>query len=215
MQYKEIYAESLRDPQEFWRRQAERIEWFRFPDTILSRDEEGLDRWYADGMLNTCWLALDRHVRDGKGAQSAIHYDSPATQITQTFTYRELLDETARFAGALRDLGVGKGDRVIIYMPMIPQAVIAMLACARLGAVHSVVFGGFAARELALRIDDARPKALLTASAGVEFDRIIPYQPIVEAALAEAAHAPDTCVVWQRNFYRWEPREGRDRDWLP
>ncbi|MFN4080169.1 MAG: AMP-binding protein [Saprospiraceae bacterium] len=213
MQYKEIFAESLRDPQGFWRRQAGRIEWFRPPNTILSRDEEGLDRWYADGVLNTCWLALDRHVRDGRGAQAAIHYDSPATQITQTITYRELLDETARFAGALRDLGIEKGDRVIIYMPMIPQAVIAMLACARLGAVHSVVFGGFAARELALRIDDARPKALLTASAGVEFDRIIPYQPIVEAALAEAAHAPHTCVVWQRNFYRWELREGRDCDW--
>lgn len=214
MRYTEFYQKSMTDPVAFWREQAETIEWFQFPQTILSQDAHGLWRWYADGMLNTCFLALDRHVREGRGEQTALIYDSPVTQTFEQFSYRQLLDETARFAGVLRSLGVGKGDRVIIYMPLIPQVVVAMLACARLGAVHSVVFGGFAAHELALRIDDAKPKLILTASAGVEFDKIIPYQPVLEKALEEATHRVDTCVVWQRYFHKWHFKPGRDHDWL-
>lgn len=214
MSYQTLYESSLAQPAAFWRTQAREIDWFEFPgDEILTQDEHGFYRWFAGGKLNTCHLALDFHVANGRGQQTALIYDSPVTKTFQRYTYRELLDETARFAGLLTNLGVSKGDRVIIYMPMVPQVVMAMLACARIGAVHSVVFGGFAAHELAIRIDDAQPKAILTASAGVEFDKIIPYQPIVEKALAEAEHLVAHCVVWQRDFHKWDLLTGRDLDW--
>jgi acyl-coenzyme A synthetase/AMP-(fatty) acid ligase len=213
MQYDQIFHHSIQDPEDFWREQARAISWFKFPDTILSKDEDDLYRWYKGGQLNTAYLALDHHVESGRGDQVALRYDSPVTQAFQSFTYRELRDEVALFAGVLKNLGVEKGDRVIIYMPMIPQVVIAMLACARLGAVHSVVFGGFAAHELAIRIDDAQPKILLTASAGVEFDRIIPYQPIITAALAEAEYQVDYVVMYQRWMKKAELTDPRFLDW--
>lgn len=213
MNYQTFYKDSLENPTAFWAEQAKLVDWFHFPDRIQFTDENGLNRWYGGGLLNTSYLALDRHVAAGRGDQVAMYYDSPVTQTFEAYTYSQLLDGTARFAGVLRDLGVEKGDRVVIYMPMIPQVVMAMLACARLGAIHSVVFGGFAPHELALRIDDALPKVLLTASAGVEFDKIIPYQPIVEKALEESTHPVASVVVWQRYFHRWTMKEGRDYDW--
>lgn len=213
MSYEEIYQESLRDPVGFWTEQARSIAWYQFPDNILSQDEDGLYRWYQGGKLNTAYLALDHQVANGRSDQTALIYDSPVTGSKQAYTYGELLYETARFAGVLRDLGVQKGDRVIIYMPMIPQVVFAMLACARLGAVHSVVFGGFAAHELAIRIDDARPKVILAASGGMEINRIIPYKPIIDAALSEATHQPAACVVYQRSFIQADLHPHRDHDW--
>ncbi len=211
--YETLYQRSIADPEGFWEEQARAIDWFEFPKQTLSQDENGLFRWYAGGMLNTCHLALDYHVANGRADQVALIYDSPVTQTFQQYTYRQLLDETARFAGGLQQLGVGKGDRVIIYMPMIPQVVIGMLACARLGAIHSVVFGGFAPHELALRINDAQPKVILTASAGVEFDKIIPYQPILETALKEAQHQVDHVVLCQRWFRKAEMTDPRYHDW--
>ncbi|MGH8912149.1 MAG: propionyl-CoA synthetase, partial [Acidimicrobiia bacterium] len=170
-------------------------------------------RWFTGGRLNTCFNALDRHLELGRGEQAALIYDSPVTQTVETFTYRELRDRVARFAGALRDLGVGKGDRVVIYMPMVPEAAIGMLACARIGAVHSVVFGGFASKELAVRIDDATPKVVLSGSCGIEVDRVIPYQPLLDGALEIADHQPDAVVMLQRFQQRAELRPGRDFDW--
>ncbi|MCA0237817.1 MAG: propionyl-CoA synthetase [Bacteroidetes bacterium] len=211
--YETLYQRSISDPEGFWAEQAQAIDWFQFPDSILSQDEHGLYRWYKGGMLNTCHLALDYHVAHGRGEQTALIYDSPVTQTFQKYTYRELLDETARFAGALSQLGVGKGDRVIIYMPMVPQVVVGMLACARLGAIHSVVFGGFAPHELALRIDDAQPKVILTSSAGVEFDKIIPYQPILESALREAKHQVEHVIWHQRWIRKAEMTDDRYLDW--
>jgi acyl-coenzyme A synthetase/AMP-(fatty) acid ligase len=213
MTYESLYQNSLEQPEAFWAEQAASLHWFRAPEQILSQDEHGFYRWYQGAQLNTCYLALDHQVAQGRGAQVALYYDSPVTGAFSTVTYQELLDQTARFAGVLRDLGVEKGDRVIIYMPMIPQVVVAMLACARIGAVHSVVFGGFAAHELALRIDDARPKVLLTASAGVEFNRIIPYQPIVEAALSEATHEVEHLVMFQRWMQPADYSKSRFQDW--
>ncbi|MDX2133433.1 MAG: propionyl-CoA synthetase [Saprospiraceae bacterium] len=211
--YPTLFQRSLAQPEDFWREQAQAIHWFRFPETILSKDEHDLYRWFRGGQLNTCYLALDHQVEQGRGDQVAVYYDSPVTHTKRAITYRELLEDTARFAGVLKNLGVEKGDRVIIYMPMMPEVVTAMLACARLGAVHSVVFGGFAPHELALRIDDAEPKVLLTASAGIETDRVLPYQPMVEDALREAGHQPAAVVVCQRDVYRWNLRPGRDYDW--
>lgn len=213
MTYQNLYKNSLSNPEAFWEKQAQAIDWFTFPEKILSKDEEGLHRWYARGKLNTSYLALDYHVENGRADQIALIYDSPVTAKKQQFTYRELRDETARFAGVLKNLGVEKGDRVIIYMPMIPQVAFAMLACARLGAVHSVVFGGFAAHELAIRIDDAKPKVLLAASGGKEIQRIVPYKPIIDAALEEASHQPKACVVYQRDFVKADMKKGRDHDW--
>jgi len=213
MTYREFYRSSLDHPEEFWQQQAQQVHWFRQPQEILSQDEDGLYRWYQGGKLNTCYLALDIHLEQGRGDQPALIFDSPVTQSKQFFSYHELHTDVANFAGALRELGVGKGDTVVIYMPMIPQTVVAMLACARIGAVHSVVFGGFAPRELAIRIDDTKPKVLLTASCGKEVDRLVDYLPIVDSALAEATCAPETCVVYQRDFHRVELRTGRDRDW--
>ncbi|MEV4165901.1 propionyl-CoA synthetase [Nonomuraea dietziae] len=191
----------------FWDAAARGITWDVEPRTVY-----GEGRWFPDGRLNTCFNALDRHVLDGRGEQAALIYDSPVTGVKRTYTYAGLRDEVARAAGMLRDLGVGKGDTVVIYMPMVPETVIAMLACARLGAVHSVVFGGFAAAELAVRVDHARPKVVLSASCGIEVSRVVPYKPLLDAALAQASHRPDAVVVLQRPELTAELGEGR-HDW--
>lgn len=213
MNYQETYDRSLEQPEAFWREQSSRIQWSREPQQILSQDADDLYRWFPDGKLNTAYLALDFHVENGRGSQPALIYDSPVTGTRMVYTYQELRDEVARFSGALCQLGVSKGDRVVIYMPMIPQTVIGMLACARIGAIHSVVFGGFAPRELAIRIDDTSPKVLLTASCGKEIDRVIDYGQIVNAAIAEAAHPPSSCVVYQRDIHRIDLQQDRDWDW--
>jgi acyl-coenzyme A synthetase/AMP-(fatty) acid ligase len=213
MNYLDQYQNSINDPETFWAAQADKIHWYEKPQQILSKDADDLYRWFEGGKLNTCYLALDHHVASGRGEQTALIYDSPVTQYFEKYTYQELLNETAKVAGALTNLGIGKGDRVIIYMPMTPQVVFAMLACARIGAVHSVVFGGFAAHELALRIDDAEPKAILCASAGVEFNRIIPYKPIVDKAIQEAHHAVEHVVVYQRWMHKATLEAPRDIDW--
>ena len=213
MNYQSTYEHSLHSPKTFWEEQAKKIDWFTFPKSILSEDEDGLSQWYKGGKLNTSYLALDYHVEQGRGELTAIIYDSPVTNKKEKFTYRELLEKVSTFAGALKNLGVIKGDRVIIYMPMIPETVIAMLACARLGAVHSVVFGGFAAHELAIRIDDAKPKILLAASCGKEINKVIPYMPIINSAIEEASHEVDSCVVFQREIFQAELKVGRDYDW--
>ena len=196
--YDDAYRQSLEDPESFWLAAAAAIDWTRPPAKALDSSAAPLYRWFPDGELNTCYNALDRHVDGGRADQPALVYDSPVTGTGATYTYRELRDEVARFAGVLAGLGVGKGDRVIVYMPMVPRAVVAMLACARLGAVHSVVFGGFAPRELATRVDDARPKVIVAASCGIEPARIVEYKPIIDEALAMTAHQPDKVVVLQR-----------------
>jgi propionyl-CoA synthetase len=211
--YVEAFQQSLADPDTFWGAAASGIDWYRQPTVVLDKSSPPFYRWFADGTLNTCFNALDRHVRDGRGDQAALIYDSPVTGTCRTFTYRELLDQVARFAGVLRGLGAGKGDRVIIYMPMVPEAVIAMLACARLGAVHSVVFGGFAAPELAARIDDAAPKVVVSASCGIEAARVLEYKPILDRAIALSSSKPERCVILQRPQAAAELTEGRDLDW--
>jgi propionyl-CoA synthetase len=212
--YAEMYEKSLADPDAFWGAAARDIEWYEAPTTVLDDGNPPFYRWFADGVLNTCFNAVDRHVRDGRADQAAVVYDSPVAGAVRTLTYRELRDEVARFAGVLRALGVDRGDRVVVYMPMVPEAVVAMLACARLGAVHSVVFGGFAANELAMRIDDAAPKVIVTASCGIEPARVVPYKPIIDAAMAAATHAPGHCVVLQRPQAVAELTPGRDIDWV-
>ncbi|MCZ6783964.1 MAG: propionyl-CoA synthetase [Proteobacteria bacterium] len=209
----EAHARSLRDPEAFWAEAAEGIDWSRRWDTVLDASKPPFVRWFPGGELNTCHNALDRHVDAGRGDQRALVYDSPMVGRVETFSFRELRDRVAALAGALRDLGIGKGDRVLIYMPMVPEAAMAMLACARLGAIHSVVFGGFAARELATRIDDAQPVVILTASCGLEPGRVVAYQPLLEGALEIAAHAPRRVVVLQREAEAFELRPGRDADW--
>ena len=213
MNFHDEYQQSIEQPEVFWRKQAEQIKWYEFPETILSQDEHGFYRWFAGGKLNTAYLALDVHIEDGRGDQLALVYDSPAANMQQKFTYAELRDTVAKFAGCLRNLDVEKGDRVIIYMPMVAEAVIAMLACARLGAVHSVVFGGFAPNELAVRIDDARPKVLVTASCGIEFAKIIEYKPLVDKALEVSKFPPENIVVLQRPQAKATMQSGRDHDW--
>ncbi|MBN8677100.1 MAG: propionyl-CoA synthetase [Chitinophagales bacterium] len=213
MHYESKYHRSVEDAEKFWATKAKQIDWFEQPKQILTQDQDGLYRWFSDGMLNTCHLALDYHVAHGRGDQDALIYDSPVTLGFARYTYNDLLQETARLAGALQSLGVGYGDRVIIYMPMIPQVVFAMLACARLGAIHSVVFGGFAAHELALRIDDAKPKVILTASAGIEVDKILPYKPIVDKAIGEAQHQVEKVVVYQRWMHRAKLEKENELDW--
>ncbi|MGC0423201.1 propionyl-CoA synthetase [Embleya sp. AB8] len=210
--YASAYRRSLDDPEGFWLAAAEAIDWITPPTRALDDSAAPLYRWFPDGELNTCFNALDRHVAAGRGAQPAIVHDSPVTGTGRTLSYAELLELTARFAGVLRGLGVGKGDRVVLYLPMVPEAVVAMLACARLGAVHSVVFGGFAAHELAVRIDDARPKVVVAASCGIEPTRTIAYKPLVDAALAEAVHRPDRVVILQRPQLVAELTDG-DLDW--
>ncbi len=213
MTYQAFYDRSIKDPEGFWKEQAEQIDWFEFPSRIVYQDEKKLYRWYGGGRLNTAYLALDYHVENGRADQAALIYDSPVTGVKQQYTYRELLAEVSRFAGVLKAKGVEKGDTVVIYMPMIPQTVVAMLACARLGAIHSVVFGGFAPHELAIRINDAKPKVLLTASCGIEVSKVIDYVTIFNAALEEAVHEPECCIVYQREQLQAPLQEGRDWDW--
>ena len=184
--YLETYRRSLERPEEFWAEAAEAIDWERRWDRVLDVSRPPFYRWFPGARLNTCWNAVDRHVAAGRGERVALIWDSPVTGQIRHFTYRELRDEVARLAGVLASLGVVKGDRVLIYMPMVPEAAFAMLACARIGAIHSVVFGGFAAHELATRIDDAKPRVILSASCGIEVSRIVPYKPLLDAAIAEA-----------------------------
>jgi len=213
MSYQQEYQHSIENPAGFWKEKARLIDWYQFPENILSTDEYGVERWYADGELNTCYLTLDYHIEQGRGEQLALVYDSPVTNQKKTYTYKELRDEVAQCAGMLKQLGVEKGDRVVIYLPMIPEAAISMLACARLGAIHSVVFGGFAPPELAVRLDDATPKILLTASCGIEINRVIEYKPLVDDAIDIASHKPQSVVVYQREQVQAELITGRDLDW--
>ena len=211
--YAEAYRRSLDHPEEFWAEAAGAIDWERRWDRVFDDGNPPLFRWFTGARLNTCWNALDRHVAAGHGERVALIWDSPVTETVACFTYRELRDRTARAAGMLRGLGVKAGDRVLIYMPMVPEAAVAMLACARIGAIHSVVFGGFAAHELATRIDDARPRVVLTASCGIEVNRVIPYKPLLDAAINESKAKPAACIVLQRPICRAELQPGRDHDW--
>jgi propionyl-CoA synthetase len=211
--YELAYAESLANPARFWARAADDVEWMRRPRGILDDTRAPFTTWFPGGVLNTCANALDLHVRTGRGDQPALVHDSPVTGTVRRLSYRELQGEVARFAGAMAALGVERGDRVLLYMPMVPEAVIGMLAAARLGAVHSVVFGGFASGELAQRIQHAAPKLLLTASCGIEPGRVIPYLPLLERALAATSHRPSHCVVLQRPQLRASLSPGRDLDW--
>lgn len=213
MSYETTYQSSISDPASFWKEKSELISWYKKPQTILGKNKEGLDCWYPDGELNTSYLALDYQIEQGRGGQTALIYDSPITNTVLKFTYTELRDKVAVFAGALDSLGVVKGDRVVLYMPMIPEAVIAMLACARLGAVHSVVFGGFAANELAVRIDDATPKVIVSASCGIEVNKVIAYKPLLDQAIELATHKPQNCVIVQRPQQGCSMVENRDHDW--
>ncbi|MGZ5416193.1 MAG: propionyl-CoA synthetase [Nocardioides sp.] len=211
--YRTEYERSIADPEGFWGEQARLVDWIKKPSRILDADRAPFYRWFPEATLNTCYNALDRHVAAGHAERTALVYDSPVTGTVQRFSYAELLEKVATFAGALRGFGVEKGDRVVIYMPMIPEAVIAMLACARIGAVHSVVFGGFAPHELAIRIDDARPKVVVSASCGIEPSRVVEYKPMLDRALDLAEHKPDVCVVKQRPQSEATMVEGRDVDW--
>jgi propionyl-CoA synthetase len=211
--YDDIFQRSINDPAGFWGEAARDITWSKKWDKVLDDSNKPFYRWFTGGEMNTCYNALDRHVRDGRADQPALIYDSPVTNTVQKFTYGELLDQVSRFAGALKDLGVSKGTTVIIYMPMIPQAVVAMLACARLGAVHSVVFGGFAPHELAIRINDAKPKIMISASGALEVKKLIEYKPLLDRAIEEAAHKPERCIIFQRQFVKAPLIAGRDLDW--
>ncbi|MBF0264728.1 MAG: propionyl-CoA synthetase [Gammaproteobacteria bacterium] len=213
MSYQAEYDHSMQNPEEFWKEKAQDVSWFKFPDKILSQDENGIHHWFADGEMNTCYMALDYHVENGRGDQAALIYDSPVTDTKKTYTYKELRDEVATCAGMLTELGTTKGDRVIIYMPMIPEAAVAMLACARIGAIHSVVFGGFAPRELAIRIDDAKPRVIMSASCGIEVKREIAYKPMLDEAIKMAEYKPEHCVVFQRPEVTADLSSERDIDW--
>ena len=214
MGYAEVYQRSLEDPEGFWGEAVNLIDWESPPTSVLDSANPPFYRWFPGGRLNTCFNAVDRHVAAGRGSQLALIYDSPVTGTIRKYTYQQLQDEVARLAGAMRELGVGTGDRVIIYMPMVPEAVFAMLASARLGAVHSVVFGGFAANELATRIDDAKPKLVMTASCGIEPGRIVEYQPLLDGALDLAGHQPEHVMMLQRPQHPAQARPGRDVDWV-
>lgn len=211
--FSHLQTQANANPEAFWLAQAEAVQWFKKPTQAHQYDAQNHSTWFADGELNTAWLCLDHQVASGRGEQTAIIYDSPVTRTLQHISYAQLLDRVARIAGVLVAQGVGHGDRVIIYMPMIPEALIAMLACARVGAIHSVVFGGFAAPELAMRINDAKPKAMLTASCGIEINKVIAYQPMVDQACAMAATPPDFCLVFQRPQCLASLTPGRDLDW--
>ena len=212
-EYDEVYQRACDDPEGFWQQAASGIDWYTEPKIALDNSAPPFIKWFPDGVLNACYNALDRHVEGGRAEQAALIYDSPVTGTKQIFTYRELLDRVARFAGALKAQGIEKGDRVIIYMPMVPEATIAMLACARLGAIHSVVFGGFAANELAVRIDDVQAKMVLAASCGIEPGRLVPYKPLLDEAIELSAHKPETCIILQRDALTGEMVAGRDLDW--
>ncbi|EGR0752670.1 propionyl-CoA synthetase [Vibrio vulnificus] len=211
--YQKEYQWAKQQPESFWQAQAKNIDWFEFPKTILANDANGFERWYPDGLLNTSWLALDYHCEQGRGDKAALIYDSPVTETKQVYSYFEMRDRVARIAGMLADQGVTKGDRVVIYMPMIPEAAMAMLACARLGAIHSVVFGGFAPNELAVRIEDAEPKVIMTASCGIEINKVIPYKPMVDKAIMESRWKPEKVVVLQRPQCDAQLSSERDLDW--
>ena len=211
--YNNTHRASIETPDEFWAQAAEGIDWIKRWDKVLDNPSPDIYRWFSGGQLNTCYNALDRHVERGRGDQVALIYDSPVTNTQRKITYKELLDEVARFAGAIAAQGVSKGDRVIIYMPMIPEAIVAVLACARLGAVHSVVFGGFAASELATRIDDAKPKLIVSASCGIEPTRLVEYKPLLNEAIDLARHKPDHCIIYQRPQVAASMIAGRDVDW--
>lgn len=211
--YAEIYKESLDNPQEFWAKAAEDIDWIRKWDSVLDETDPPFYRWFVGAELNTCYNALDRHVENGRADQVALIYDSPVTSTIEKFTYSELLTKVSTFAGALQNLGVKKGDTVIIYMPMIPEAVVAMLACARLGAVHSVVFGGFAAKELSVRIDHSKPRVIISASGAIEGKKVIEYKPLVDKAIEVAEHKPEKVIIFQRKFAKAPMLKERDLDW--
>src|SRR5437667_433514 len=211
--YDEVYARWQDDPEGFWADAAEAVHWYKKWDKVLDASRPRFYRWFSGGVVNTCYNALDRQVANGRAGQPALMYDSPANQTIKVFSYRELLDEVSRFAGVLARQGVRKGDRVIIYMPMVPEAAIAMLGCARVGAVHSVVFGGFAAHELASRISDARPKLIVSASCGLEVGRVVPYKPLLDKGIEIAAAKPERCIVLQRPEERAPMIAGRDLDW--
>ena len=213
MGYKETYKLSMEHPEEFWAKAAENIVWDKKWDQVLDDSDAPFYHWFKGGMLNTCYNAVDRHVDEGRADQTAIIYDSPVTDTKQSYTFRELQDEVARLAGVLKSQGIEKGDRVLIYMPMIPQVAMGMLACARIGAVHSVVFGGFAAAELATRIDDAKPKIVLSASCGIEISRVIEYKPLLDQAIELAQHKPDNTLIYQRPQAQAVMLDGRDIDW--
>lgn len=212
MSYAKVYQQSLTDPDSFWRTAARAINWIHKPSAALDATDAPFYRWFPEGTLNTCFNALDRHVALGRGDLTALIYDSPVTGTKQEYTYERLTELTAKFAGTLRAMGVDKGDRVLIYLPMIPEAVIAMLACARIGAVHSVVFGGFASAELAARISDAKPKVIVSASCGIEPARVIEYKPLLDRALELSQHQPDNCVIVQRPQSIAELKD-TDLDW--
>ena len=211
--YEKIYAGWLNGPENFWAEAAEVVHWDKKWDRVLDASRPPFYRWFTGGLLNSCYNALDRHVEGGRADQPALIYDSPVTGIVETFTYRELLDRVARFAGVLAGQGVRKGDRVIIYMPMVPETVVAMLACARIGAIHSVVFGGFAAHELANRISDAAPKLIVSASCGIEVGRVVPYKPLLDKAIELASVKPERCIIVQRPQENATMISGRDLDW--
>ncbi len=212
-EFAELHRRSLADPDGFWGEAAEAVDWTRRWDSVLSYDTEGTPQWFAGAETNTCWNALDRHVENGRADQLALIYDSPVTGTVRRLTYAELTDQVARFAGVLAGFGLARGDRALIYMPLVPEAIVAMLACARIGAIHSVVFGGFAARELASRIRDAQPKILVAASCGIEPTRIVPYKPVIDAALESDGASVETCIVLQRAELEAELTKGRDHDW--
>ncbi|MEW5734882.1 MAG: AMP-binding protein, partial [Thermodesulfobacteriota bacterium] len=211
--YEKAHQQSLKDPETFWGKEAESCFWYRKWDKVLNDAKKPFYRWFSGGMTNSCYNALDIHVENGNGQRTAMIYDSPVTGVIQSFTYAELRDRVALFAGALAGLGVAKGDRVILYMPMIPEAVVAMLACARIGAIHSVVFGGFAPRELATRINDAKPKVIVSASCGVEGKKVLPYKPLLDEAIRISSHPPEKCVIHQRPLAAADLIPGRDLSW--
>jgi propionyl-CoA synthetase len=213
MNYTDIYNASIQQPENFWKEQADAIEWYKKPETILSKDKNGYPLWYEDGELNICYLALDKHINDGHGDQVAFIYDSPVTQVVKKYTFLEVKTEVAKLAGGMQSLGLKKGDTAVIYMPMIPQAAFAMLACARIGVTHSVVFGGFAPHELAIRIEDCKPRVILTASSGIEIDRLIAYKPLVDEAIELANHKPKKVVVFNRKLGARVPFKKYDVDY--
>lgn len=213
MGYVKLYDSWKSDPETFWMKAAEAIDWDKTPSFALNDSKAPFYEWYTDAMVNTCFNAVDRHVNSGRAEQTAIIYDSPITDTKRHITFAELLEKTADLAGALKARGIRKGDRVIIYMPMVPEAIVAMLACARIGAIHSVVFGGFAANELAVRIDDAQPKAILAASCGIEPGRVIAYKPLIDSAIEQSNHKPETVIIFQRPELNADLIEGRDLDW--
>ncbi|MHB1342746.1 MAG: propionyl-CoA synthetase [Thermoleophilia bacterium] len=211
--YAEVFRRSIEDPEGFWAEAAAAVHWERKWDSVLDTSAAPIYRWFTGGRLNTCYNALDRHVDNGRGGQLALIYDSPVTNTVKKYTYRELTDEVSRFAGALQGLGVVKGDTVVVYMPMVPEAAVAMLACARIGAVHSVVFGGFAPQELAVRIDDAKPKVIVSASCGIEVTRVIEYKPLLDRAIELSESKPESCIILQRPMVTASMIAGRDHDW--